>query len=339
MAAVQTAGRSESAVSQSGIRPFEIGRDLRPVAELISEAFAHELDERGMAALREMRAMSRLGGLLGLLNMAGGEFSDIFGGFVWIEEGRVVGNITVQRADKYGTRWQIANVAVARDWRGRGLSRKLMERALAYIREQGGKWAVLQVYAENRIARTLYDHLGFESVGGSAELRRAQRPAHVEPPPRIPDFHPFGAGEWQSLYDLANNQMGALAQWWRPVRRSEFEPSFDQQGAEWLWRILGRRQLFRRCIQYGQRFEAALVLSAQQWSGPHKLQLWVRPENYGRDEAALVQWALHALEPFPAWPVETTINSDHVAAIEALARFGFAPVRTLLTMRLEVAPQ
>jgi ribosomal protein S18 acetylase RimI-like enzyme len=336
MAVVQTAGRTGSNTAQSGIRPFDIGRDLRPVAELIADAFANELDDRGAAALREMRVMSRLGGLLGLLNMAGGELSDFFGGFVWVEDGKVVGNITVQRADKHGARWQIANVAVAREWRGRKFSRRLMERALSHIREQGGKWAVLQVYAENQVARTLYEHLGFETVGGMTDLRAPRIPQVLPPLVPMPDLHPFGSWQWQSLYDLANNQIGPQAQWWRPVRRSEFEQSIEQQGTEWLWRTVGRRQIFRRCIQYDQRFEAALVLTAQRWKGSHKLQLWVRPENYGRDEANLIQWVLHTLKYFPVWPIETTVSSDHVAALEVLERFGFAPLRTLLTMRLEL---
>jgi hypothetical protein len=47
-----------------GIRPFDISRDLRPVAELIAEAFASELDGRGQSALREMRMLSYFGGML-----------------------------------------------------------------------------------------------------------------------------------------------------------------------------------------------------------------------------------------------------------------------------------
>jgi ribosomal protein S18 acetylase RimI-like enzyme len=305
------------------------------VAELIADAFSQELDDRGAAALREMRLMSRLGGLLGVLNLTTGEFEDFFGGFVWVEQGKVVGNVTVQRADKYGSRWQIANVAVAPPYRGRGLSRRLMERALGHIREQGGAWAVLQVYAENHIARSLYERMGFEVVGGVAEME-ARRPADVPPPPRIPDFYSVPAGQWQPLYELAASQLAAQAQWWRPVRRSEFQRSLEQQASEWVWKVLGRRQVLRRCIQRGQRFDAALVLTVQRWKAPHKFQMWVRPDQYGRDEHALVHWAMHTLRPYPPWPVTASLPSDHDAGIEALRRFGFAPVRTLLTMRLEL---
>ncbi len=107
---------------ENGVRPFDIGRDLRPVAELIADAFNNELDTRGKAALREMRIMSHVSGLLKLLNRGTGELDDVFGGFVWVDQGRVAGNVTVQRADKYGSRWQIANVAVAPQHRRRGIA-------------------------------------------------------------------------------------------------------------------------------------------------------------------------------------------------------------------------
>ena len=113
MTAINAAAGHVKKQQASGIRPFDIGKDLKPVAELIAEAFASELDPRGNAALREMRMMSRVGGFLKVLNRTTGEFNDVFSGFVWVEDGRVVGNVTIQQADKYGSRWQIANVAVS----------------------------------------------------------------------------------------------------------------------------------------------------------------------------------------------------------------------------------
>lgn len=340
MTATQAAPRPASHAMQNGVRPFDIARDLRPVAELIAEAFATELDERGVAALREMRVMSRLGGVLGVLNRTTGELQDFFGGFVWVEDGKVVGNITVQRADKFGSRFQIANVAVAPPYRGRGLSRKLMERALDYVREQGGRWAVLQVYAHNQVARTLYDHMGFEEVGGSVDMLAERIPPAWPAPGSIPHFRSFAPGEWQPLYELANKQLGTAAQWWRAVRRADFELPIEQQVGEWFWRALGRRDVYRRCIQpvytANAPFEAALIVEAQRWGGRHRLQLWVRPEKYGSHERALVAWVLNTLQDYPRLPVQTTISKDHLAAQEVLQQAGFRSLRTLLTLRLDM---
>jgi ribosomal protein S18 acetylase RimI-like enzyme len=319
-----------------GIRPFDIGRDLRPVAELIADAFAHELDSRGNAALREMRIMSHVGGILKLLNRSTGEFDDVFGGFVWQEEGQVVGNVTVQRADRSGSRWQIANVAVAPLYRGRGISRRLMTQALEHIRQNGGQWAVLQVYEKNTIARSLYERMGFEVVSGSVDLRLERTP-RVAPAPRIPNLFPFSPNQWQPLYDLANLQYGTQVQWWRSLRRLDFQLSFEQHFLEWLGRVVGRSRVYRCCIQsYRHHFDAALVLTAMRWRGVHGLQLWVRPEHYGRYEEPLIHWALATLGDYPRWPVTMNLHHDHTAALTAAQSFGFRIQQTLLTMRCKI---
>ncbi|MGL4651729.1 MAG: hypothetical protein ACRC1H_20140, partial [Caldilineaceae bacterium] len=79
MAAIQSAERTSVSSQPSGIRPFELGRDLRPVADLIAQAFRDELDERGAAALREVRNMSRMGGLIRLLSLTTSDLDGFFG--------------------------------------------------------------------------------------------------------------------------------------------------------------------------------------------------------------------------------------------------------------------
>lgn len=320
---------------ETGIRPFDIGCDLRPVAELIADAFAHEIDPRGSAALREMRIMSHIGALLKLLNRSTGEFNDLFGGFVWVEAGKVVGNVTVQKADSTGNRWQIANVAVAPAYRGRGISRQLMARALAHIDENHGEWAVLQVYAQNTIARTLYAHLEFEEVGGSVDLLLKRLP-NVAPLENVRHFHSFSPEQWQALYELVSNQQSGPMLWWRPPRRADYQITLEQMVGEWFWRVIGRNRIYRRCIQTTQRFDAALVLTAARWRGTHQLQIWVQPALHGQHEETLLQWALAMLQDYPRWPVALNLSMNHTAAIACAQRYGFQEQQTLLTMRRKI---
>lgn len=332
MAVIPVPGYQYDQRLETGIRPFDISRDLRAVAELISISFANELDDRGAAALREMRAMSHFGGLLGALSRGAGELNDMLNGFVWVEQGHVVGNITVQRADKYATRWQIANVAVSPAFRGRGISRRLMEAALNYATRAGGLWAVLQVYESNQIARHLYESFGFEPVGGMVELRAPRAPLVGEQPVH-PWLKPFSASEWQPLYELVNHQLGAQAQWWRSIRRSDFQARFEEQLSEWFWRMLGRNVLYRRAIRNSSRFEAALLLNARRWRGEHVLHLWTRPEQYGVFDRLLIDWALWCLQEYPRWPIRINLSTEHRSAIDYLCLRGFMHVRTLITMR------
>ncbi len=158
----------------------------------------------------------------------------------------------------------------------------------------------------------------------------------VDFPEPIRDFTPFSTAHWQPLYELATNQLNVQAQWWRAMRRSDFQVSLEQQLVEWFWHTLGRSHIYRRCIRSARRFEAALILTAQRWHGPHKLELWVRPENYGYYEAALLQWSLATLQEYPRSLVQVSLNTDHAAGLEVFQQFGFHSVQTLLTMRRKI---
>jgi ribosomal protein S18 acetylase RimI-like enzyme len=335
MAVLQAPGREYDRILETGLRPFDISRDLRPVAELISVAFSSELDDRGNAALREMRLMSHFGGFLSLVNRGAGEFNDLLSGFVWVDSGRVVGNVTVQRADRAGSRWQIANVAVAPSHRGRGISRRLMEAAIEHVASCHGQWAVLQVYARNEVARRLYASMGFETVGGIVDLRVEQTP-HIDLVGSLPPLVAFRAGDWLPLYELANHQLGGQMQWWRALRRDEFQQSFEQQLGEWFRRTVGQEQVHRSAVQIAPRFEAAAVVTAQRWRGEHTLQLWARPEHYGNYDLALIRWSLGVLQSYPRWPANISLSTEHTSAQELVEFYGFRPLRTLLTMRRRI---
>lgn len=323
---------------ETGIRAFDIGRDLRPVADLISRSFSKELDHRGSAALREMRMMSYIGALLKVLNRSTGEFNDVFSGFVWVNEGRVVGNVTVQRADSIGKRWHIANVAVSHAFRGQGIASRLVQRAIDHIAEERGEWASLQVHGNNRVALNLYSKMGFENIGGITTLHLAR--VRREPP--HPTTHeadtltPFSSGQWHSLYELANSQSFTHAQWWRGLPRTNFHVTLEEQILEWFFQFIGKRRIYRRCIRKGRKFETAAVLTAQRWNGTHKIELWTRPTQQGQHEEQLIRWALTELHHYPRFPVEVKLSTEYPAAVETFKHYGFSEIDTLLTMRKSI---
>jgi ribosomal-protein-alanine N-acetyltransferase len=60
---------------------------------------------------------------------------------------------------------QILNVAVLRAFRGQGIGRILVQRALAFCRERGGATVSLEVRPSNSAAIALYHGLGFVATG------------------------------------------------------------------------------------------------------------------------------------------------------------------------------
>jgi len=319
------------------LRQLDIRRDLGGVADLIHDAFADELDASGLSALREMRTLGHMGPFTMFLGRFSQDFHDMLDGFVWEEEGQVVGNITVQRIDTYGQRWAIANVAVAPTHRGRGIARQLMGAALDYIRARGGDWAILQVRRNNDIARGLYERMGFESLGGLSDYRLARVPKTLSAlAPPLPGLRPLQVDEWYATYELGLAATPSLMHWWRPVRADHFHLYFERRLSETFLNLLGHSRVARLVLPNAvkpSQFDAFLLLNMARWQGSHALQLYVHPEARGKVEYPLLHHALTMLREYPIYPIHISIQAAHQEAADALQRFGFEEIRTLLTMR------
>lgn len=64
---------------------------------------------------------------------------------------------------------ELANIAVAPEWRGRSLGAFLLDRVLDRARDRGVRSLFLEVRESNRIARRLYETRGFIEVGRRAD--------------------------------------------------------------------------------------------------------------------------------------------------------------------------
>jgi ribosomal protein S18 acetylase RimI-like enzyme len=319
-----------------GIRPLDPRRDLAQVADLIEEAFSGELEPGGVAALRDLRMLARMGPLVGFMSRSDPHLEDVLGGFVWIESGQVVGNVTLQRLDPYGSRWQLANVAVAKAFRGRGIGRALVEAALERIAERRGTWAVLQVRNDNLTALGLYERFGFEPLTEEAILTLPKLQDQLPTVEPLPGFRPFRHEEWQARYQLEVASRTALASWWRPVRSLQYMQTWEGRLGERLWELLGRSRVRRWLVEGEHGLVASLSIEARRWYGTHRLAFTVHPSKRGRLENSLVAYAMHWLADYPRWPVRVEHQGEHHQLIEALQEAGFQLQRNHLAMRKQV---
>ena len=149
----------------ANIRPVELRKDLSAVADLIELCFAENMDPEGKDYIRHIRQIARgLGNFL--LEGTTPENSQLpFHGYVWEENGTIIGNLTLIRVRKkdQGT-YFIANVAVHPDYRGRGIAHQLTDRAISHVSEHGGNRIFLQVRDDNPVAIHIYQVDGFEEM-------------------------------------------------------------------------------------------------------------------------------------------------------------------------------
>src|SRR5690554_2076858 len=96
------------------IRALDPSHDMPTVLNLIEMGFSEELDPKGWKMLRQMRRMYQPGCLAQAIYPPDSGTR----GFVWVEDGRVVGNLSLRHAQPRSNQGQlIGNVVVHPDYR------------------------------------------------------------------------------------------------------------------------------------------------------------------------------------------------------------------------------
>ncbi len=91
--------------------------------------------------------------------------------FIADVRGRIAGYITT-RIDREAGKGRIPNLAIAAEFRGRGLGRQLIERALDYFRGEGLEYAMIETMAQNVLSNQVYPACGFVEIARQVHFAR-----------------------------------------------------------------------------------------------------------------------------------------------------------------------
>ncbi len=318
-----------------GLRPVNLRTDLGPLADLIELAFSDSMDSSGRAAVREMRTLSRIGPGLSLLAGVNELTQGISLGYVWVADGRIIGNVSIYSANypsSFGSAWIIANVAVHPSYRRQGIAHKMMEASMAMIRARGGRRAVLQVDYENTGARRLYERLGFASDGVWTTWRR---PTTGRVPPAVSPGSVYITrrrhGEWRQEYELARRLRPATAGgmgWLRPMHESLFHRTLGKTITDWVSLRTVERLVVHSEDQ--RQILASLWVDTMLAGSNVHLTLLVEPAFQGVYDDALINLAVRRFGA--RQPLVLEHPTDEAAVGDVLHQYYFRAQRTLVHM-------
>jgi len=237
------------------LRPLNILRDLPSVADLIELCFSQTMDNEGKRYLEDMRRNSADNSFIQWANRAAESTSLPLTGFVWEENGKIIGNVSLVPYRKENQRvYLIANVAVHPQHRRQGIARALTERAMQRAVEKNTRNVWLHVRDDNPAAIALYQKLGF--------VERARRTAwsastdlHVALPSGAPINAKRNPRDWEIQRRWLERLYPPNLAWHRNWNFNALKPGFFN----WLYIALMDMNVYQWAAHEGENLQAALA--------------------------------------------------------------------------------
>jgi len=306
------------------VRRFDLRRDLLAVADLVEMCFSATLDSDGRRYIQNMRNTARHPKFLRWAAGLAEKASVPFNGFVWEQDGSIIGNLSLIPMHYAGEKiYLVANVAVHPEHRRKGIATALTESALENTRVQRAEHVWLHVRADNPGAQILYQRMGFQerfrrttwrstsgwglsglTSGATAGPRRSEH--------------------WRRQLAWLRRQHPEQIHWYLPLNWKMLEPGFSG----WLYRFFNGSQL-----RHWSAFSGSELIGTLSWVRTLGAsdRLWFAPEE-GREAEAL-----GAL--LPAVRQEVPLHKNLIleypsgSAAEPLEKSGFQASNTLIWMK------
>jgi ribosomal protein S18 acetylase RimI-like enzyme len=311
------------------MRALDYRRDLESLGELISLAFAGELEALGLDFRSEIATIKRLAPLVAVLSIISDDFRHLLDGYVFEDQGRIIASVTVQRQSSATGCWEIGTVATHPDYRRRGLARRLVERAVEHVQALGGKVCTLEVRADNTAAYSLYRSLGFSHYDSITDLKLEELPQVVAMPANGYVIGPIELQDWEARYDLARRETPSQVQAFLPVREGAYRVSGLRRMLFPLLERLQRRESRWWGAEQGGRLAGCARLKARQSTGSfHELQLTLDPPHRAVLGEPLLMLALEELQNYPRQNVVVSTRTAYEDLLAVLKRYGFVEIAT-----------
>jgi ribosomal protein S18 acetylase RimI-like enzyme len=315
------------------IRKLQLPTDLDLLYQLIVDSFQYpenpewNIDEDELEGVKDaVASLRQIWPLYRLIRWTSPGLRDALLGFIWEEDHKPVGLVTISRRGNTDT-WLVGNVAVLPEYRRRGIARNLVIAGLDFIREQGGTLAVLDVIDGNLPAYQLYKRMGFEHFTSMMDL--VLTADNVPQSPEVPSGYQIkkiSYKDWQIEMKMAEQTVPENVQAYDPITEDRFKlPVLTRLFLIVLSRLQGNRNgdFALRNSQTGQITALGFINARTRKGGRHSIGLSLPPDQ-GDFVPFMIQYMLHKVnQSSPDHKVESVIWEWRYFAIDEYKQAGF----------------
>lgn len=314
------------------VRPLNVLRDLPRVADLIELCFASSMDSEGQSYVRQMRRASRDVSFMRWASAAIETASLPLSGYVWEQDGRIIGNASLVPFRHRGKRFfLIANVATHPDYRRKGIARFLTQQVIMQARQRGADQIWLHVREDNPGAVQMYSDLGFTERARRITWRKRRDPIH--PPDRLnyvrnlPVITKRYSQFWPQQLAWLDRLHPEELRWYRAPNWNSLKPGLWNS----LYRLFIEYDLQQWAVQKNGKLQGVLAWIPTVNHTP----LWLACDPQA-DSESITMLLLNAHQ---ALGYRQSLGLEHPAGSQedAIQAAGFYPSRTLIWMRSEPA--
>ncbi len=311
--------------SDDGLRPVNIHKDAHQLIDLLQLVFGEQIKKGGQFQFPTIPSgiegwwMSR-------------SMIRRLPGFVWEENGRIVGNATLL-TPKTRDRFLVANVAVHPDYRRRGIAHMMMQAVIEQVQAHQGAMILLQVVKENSAAIQLYQNLGFLRIGNMTVWQAT--PSQIRELSKPDDkirIIPLGRGDWQAAYALDMLCLSNDLNWPNLLSDDVYRRGLWQH----IWDFVNGRQEENWIVKQSDGQIIGLGSIISDWGRAHQLKARIHPAWQGQLEWTILAKLIRRLRYLS--PRVTLFNhlDDDMVMNKLLEDARFTQQRTLTHMRLDL---
>lgn len=316
---------------RNGPRAINLNKDIPQILELLERVFGASIDLDSRQLLTGGAHLGQQPAFLWRLSPAA---SRLALGYVWEEDGRIIGNATVLTTETAG-RYLVVNVAVHPNYRRQGIARTLMHSVANLVRSRNGREILLQVVKENVAARELYRSLGYTTLGSVTSWYAPSsrlRPLDLSDNGSSPFIREMRPQEWRAAYRLDQMSLHPDLNWPEQLPPDAYKKGFWRRLANFF---SGRQmETWVTANSQGQLVGLGSILS--EWGRSHQAVIRIHPAWQGRLERPLLAKLIRRFYYLPRRNVRIDHPDEDQVMNELLTAANFQPRRTLTHMRLDI---